>query len=606
MTQAEPPQDEIPGSGQARHSIYRIARPTLADRIWRFLETSFGSRTARAGLVRRLLAPLLVALVPFYWVADATHRASLTTIGRDQGIFHYVAWAVGQGDIDYRDIRDVNGPLVHLIHLVMLRLGAADEHRFHVIDLVVTGVSFAACGWLLPGIVSRRPPRVLERAAWAFAAWVALAAQYALHLYWNMAQRESFADWFLLPSIALQVAQPNARTAYRRVVVIAALSTIAWFAKPPFAIFTALQALVILADNDLALDRRRRVGALLLGGLLGALAPLVYLLRYGDIVSFVRISATDVPRVYRFIWAKSAAEILGDDGVITITSMGVGVAAVLVVLVLTRSLPRRMLALAFAPIAGILVAVAQHKGFGYHFHPLTATTHMGCLVIVALAWERYRFTSRRAPLGRWLALALVAGYALFVASGMRQSPHLRNVWILAGGEDEKAREEREYFDTFKTHDFFPWELRQGAAYLRQVTSPSARVQTHGMDPYLLYLAQRRSATPYIYAYDLNADAALDGGWHNRPTPAEADIIRRTRDAHEEDMLAKLVAAPPEAFVFLDRSPLITYQEAWDDFRHCCAKTAAWVALHYHAARTFEVVHVWLRNDLPVPDREPDP
>ena len=41
-------------------------------------------------------------------------RASWTPLGRDQGIFQYVAWAVAQGDVDYRDVRDVNGPLIAL------------------------------------------------------------------------------------------------------------------------------------------------------------------------------------------------------------------------------------------------------------------------------------------------------------------------------------------------------------------------------------------------------------------------------------------------------------------------------------------------------------
>src|SRR5258706_494732 len=82
-------------------------------------------------------------------------------------------------------------PHVPLIHMVMLAFGGADEHRFHVIDHAATGLSFALVGLLLPGIVSRRPPPWFERLGWALAAWVVLAGQYALYLYWNQAQRES-------------------------------------------------------------------------------------------------------------------------------------------------------------------------------------------------------------------------------------------------------------------------------------------------------------------------------------------------------------------------------------------------------------------------------
>lgn len=180
---------------------------------------------------------------------------------------------------------------------------------------------------------------------------------------------------------------------------------------------------------------------------------------------------------------------------------------------------------------------------------------------------------------------------------MKGSPHIRNVWILAGGETPERRTREEYFNTFKSHDFFPWEMRQAATYLRQKTTESARVQVYGMDPYLLFLAQRKSATPYIYAYDLNDDAALDGGWSNRPTDLDVAHIKAARDAHEKDMLAKLEAAPPEAFVFIDRAPLISYPDAWEDFHHCCEVSAKWVATKYHPAKSFGEVHVWLRDDF---------
>jgi hypothetical protein len=564
------------------------------DRAWRRLRRwgalLIGTPRSRYDRVRRALAPFLLAVVPLFWVADAVWRATLTTIGRDQGIFHYIAWAVKNGDVDYRDVRDVNGPLVHLIHLVTLWLGGTDEHRFHVIDMWATGISFAIVGWLLPGIVRR--PRWSERAAWAIATWVVLAAQYSLYLYWNQAQRESFCDWFLLPSIALQIARPQSA---RRLVLLAALSTITWFGKSSFVLFTVMQFGVLMIDRETALTRWERLKWFALGGVLGALPPLLYLLRYGDILAYLQITTRDVPQIYRYIWARSAREILGDEGPLGVAALSFGVSALLVTLIALRVFPRRMLALALAPVVGVLTVVAQHKGFGYHFHPVTATTHIGLLVIAVMLWETYR--SSRA-VGRFVALGAIAFYALFVASSMKTSPHERNVWILAGGETEERRSDKEYFDTFKSHDFFPWELRQGARYLNDVLPANARVQVYGMDPYILFLAQRRSATPYIYAYDLNDDAALDGGWSNRPTWLESEHIRAWRAAHEHDFLARLKEAPPEAFVFIDKAPLITWQDAWEDFKHCCSETSLWVANHYHAARSFDEVHVWLRDDFP--------
>src|ERR1700722_6738381 len=94
------------------------ARPSPAPPVRRF---------AVARLVRTFAAPVALALPPMFWVADATRRASLTPLGRDQGIFQYVGWAIRQGQVDYRDVRDVNGPLTHLLHVALLALGGADD-----------------------------------------------------------------------------------------------------------------------------------------------------------------------------------------------------------------------------------------------------------------------------------------------------------------------------------------------------------------------------------------------------------------------------------------------------------------------------------------------
>lgn len=553
----------------------------------------------RVDLVRRLLVPLLLALLPLFWVADATHRASLTTLGRDQGIFQYVAWAVRNGEVDYRDIRDVNGPLVHIIHVVLLALGGADEHRFRVLELWATGLTFAFVGWCIPGLVAKHAPKWSERATWAAAAWVVLGGQYQLYLYWDQAQRESFCDWFLLPSMALQIARPakSAKSASRRVLIIAALSTITWFGKPSFALFTVMQLGVLLVDRDWLLSTKAKLGRFVLGGALGAVIPIGYLLAFGDVRAFVRISFVDVPQIYRFIWAKSPQEIFGDEGPLLAAAAGLAATALLVALIATRELPRRVLVVALAPLCGIVNVAVQQKGFGYHFHPLSAATRIGFLLVVAMLWERFRNAPRKRPLGRLLAVAVAVAFALEVTASMKRSPQTRNVWILAGGETAQRRASEEYFKTFATYDFFPWELRQAAGYLREKTSESARVQVYGMDPYILFLAKRRSATPYIYAYDLNASAALNGGWSNRPTTLDDWRIRTSRAEHERDLLSRLRASPPEAFVFIDHAPLIMYPDAWEDFRYCCAESATWVASNYHPAKAFGDVKVWLRDDI---------
>jgi hypothetical protein len=224
------------------------------------------SRFAVARLTRSLVVPLAIALPPLLWVADATKRASVTPLGRDQGIFQYIAWALSWGQKDYRDIRDVNGPLTHLVHRVLLALGGADEHRFRILDLVITGATFAIVGACLPGLRSRRAPEALDRAAWAVAAWVVLSGQYLLYGYWDIAQRESFFDWFMLPSVALQLVAQRSLVrgrSMRLLALVGALSVIPCFGKPTYALFTVAQLLAVALDDDLGALRRKALRAFL-------------------------------------------------------------------------------------------------------------------------------------------------------------------------------------------------------------------------------------------------------------------------------------------------------------------------------------------------------
>src|SRR5690606_38321537 len=143
--------------------------------------------------------------------------------------------------------------------------------------------------------------------------------------------------------------------------------------------------------------------------------------------------------------------------------------------------------IALAIPCAIVNVLAQRKGLSYHFHPLTASTHIAWLVVVLMLSVRFRAAPRRKPLGRYLALAAAAALGIDVASSLRASPHLRDVWILGGAETPELRASAAYFARYRTGDYYPWELRQVASYLEEKTSPDARVQAYGMDPYLLFL-----------------------------------------------------------------------------------------------------------------------
>lgn len=567
-----------------------------------------GSTSFTAGrLWRSLVVPLAIAAPALYWVSEATRRASLETLGRDQGIFQYVAWALTQGEHDYRDIRDVNGLLTPLIHRVFLALGGADEHRFRLLDLLVTGTTFAFAGACLPGVCSRRPPDLLDRAAWGIAAWVTLSAQYLLYGYWDLAQRESFCDWFVLGSVALQLvaqapwlgarAHDGPARQLRLLAWVGALSLASWFGKPTYALFTVAQIATVWLDRDLLVPRGRALRAFGLGAAACVAVELGLLVAYGDVRAYGRIQLLDVPTMYRFIWPRAAADIFSTAWNATQAIFAIVGAFVLLALVFVRQAPIRLVGVALLPLCALVGVVVQTKAFPYHFHPVTLGVHLQWLVFAAWLAERARTAQRRLALLRLAPVAFGAVVGLRVATSMEDSPHIRAVWLLWGASTPAARETREYFARFPEPDYFPYEMRQTAAYLREHTRPSDRVQVYGMDPYLLFLARRLSATPYIYAYDLNVDAALAGGTGGQPDVEQAERIRALRGAHEEDLVARLDAHPPAAFVFLDTSPLLTEDDAWDDFRTHCATAATWVQGRYRETRRFGHDHVWLRNDI---------
>jgi hypothetical protein len=536
----------------------------------------------------RKRAPFLVALIiaiPGLWyVFDATRRASFTSLGRDQGIFQYVAWAVRQGDVLYRDIRDVNGPVVTMVHIVFQWLGGEDEHRFRSLDLLFTGLSFAIAGALIAS-----KARLGERLAWALAAWTACSAQYLTYGFWDTAQRESFMDWFVLVSLALWSAADETRSRKGTILIAMAgmTSFIPWLGKPTFALFTLSQVAALLFERD----RRRRLAVFLAGGAVGVLVPFVFMLAVADLRAWFRITFVDVPAMYRFIWPRPASVILTLPGYMSTCVLAALTSAGMIGLIARRILPPRMLPIAAMPVLGVVSMLVQAKGFPYHFHPITLGT--------TFAWVATAAALRN----RWPLVTMVGATAIGVHAALliRWAPYPP---LPAPGEDLDSGARLAYFDRV---DFFPEQFRQTAARVQTATKPTDRVQTYGMDAYLLFLARRLSATPYIYAYDLNVDAALwgaydDGGIH--PTEPQRAIIRSMRDAHIAELTATVRRAPPAAFVLVSRSPLMSSADAGVDFEKHCPEAAAYMHEHYTDLGG-DPAEIWLRSDL-VPLSSPAP
>jgi hypothetical protein len=564
------------------------------------------------------LLPLLVAVAaagPSLW---ALHEQSFAILGRDHGIFQYVAWALRNGDRAYRDIHEINGPLPHAWHIVMQLLGGEDEHTFRLIDTALLVTVYLFASWTLPRWVgldlSLRSDGTqgARSAAWARLFWMlagigVLGAQYARYDWWHTAQREGLYSMLVLGSLALQSIGHTTSEPRRAVAAFffAGLgSSLAWFGKPPCAIFSVLQVAVLWLDRaNVRLPLRRVSAAAGAGAVVSFAAMLAFVLTHADPARGIEI-LSKVPRLHHTIWNESLRGIYRAYNNAPRLDWAFATFACFVVAYRVLGMPRRALLAAVLPIGGFLVFVGQGKAFPYHLHMLTLGTGVAQLVIMAgLARYMQSAHDRCDGVRAWtlvttaaLAPAAALGLGLKSAEDALLSPGVKGRWSTAGATAE-LRASRAYVDLFPWGDFFANDLRDAAGYLAFHTLPDERIQTYGFDPYLLFLARRKSASPVIYNFELNVDAALEGGPGARPSEEQKAWLRAYRDEAEELVLRAVEASPPAAFVLLDRAPFTHPESSEKDFATHCPKLNAWMSERYVRAAVFGTVRIWLRRDV---------
>jgi hypothetical protein len=572
--------------------------------------------------------PWLVALPLLPLVCLAGYVESFAILGRDQGIFQYIAWAIGQGEVDYRDVRDVNGPLIHLLHFFFLKVVGPSERGFRLLDLAISTVVFGFTAQRVHQGVAytfgARPTPAMARLGWAALGVALLGGQYLRYLTWDTAQRESFCDWFVLVAAALLLPVDTHPTRAR--VFAGVLLMVACFGKPTYAVFLPLAAAHVFVANApggptsiATVPQLRpalaRLMPLVVGAALGLVGMLGVTAAVGDLGKFAHIYLHDAPIMYAYIWPHSPKELLEFGWVRTPVTWagGLWLCATLVFLAARRL--RSLLFLWGIPLGGLASVFAQKKGFPYHLHPVTAGAAL--LLLTALAVASAALSSARGrgdagdeagargklPARRgWGAVVVALG--TFIAGReawlMPLAPALQNRWMIqASLIGDGAR--REDLDRFALPDFAPFDMRAAAAYVRTQTPPGSRVQLYGMDPYLLFLADRRSASPYIYGYDLNTDAAYYGAVDTAPEARKANVTQEIRSigaAHAKDLLDRHARAPAAAWVLIDGFPLSSYPHADEDLAKSQPQIYDVLMREYGESANFGPVHIYLRREKP--------
>lgn len=540
----------------------------------------------------RCAPPLLACLAVLDLFALDVWSASYAPLGRDQGIFQYTAFATRAGEQLYRDIREVNGPLTHLVHRCFLALGGAETHRFRTLDWVVTLLVYAGVGASVPRLLATGLPR------WAYASLgvIVLGTQYLCYLGWDQAQRESFAMWLVLPALVLAVRPQNT---WKMHAIVGALGAAACFGKPTMGAFVPLYGLAAWGGTSArASTRVRHVLALAAGALGGAaLVLLATALWLGDPWAGLRLSFVEAPALYAELFRRSPGEILSLPWLRVPLSSGIGVSALASLALALGWLPRRLWPLALAPLAGLLAMFVQGKGYLYHAHPITAPAWLLVLVMFAALHARAVAAPAvevGAPSTKVLAAltstVMVLGWCVYARALLIRTPayFARDLLHIDAEERSPAR-----LDRAEMHDFHPYAMATIAAWLDAHTAKDARVQIYGTDPLVLFWAQRLGATPYLYEYDLNITHAVAGA---RAHGRDATTILAMGARHGADALARLEQHPPAAFVLFDGAPFMSEPTALADLSLAQPAIAAFLQAHYRPLETFDgPVHLWVRS-----------
>jgi hypothetical protein len=553
------------------------------------------------------LPPLVIVLGSSFWLWKSLDVAREMPLGGDHGIFQYIAWSLGQGERMYESYREMNGPGTAVFHVLFQALGGSDDRTFRLLDLVLNGAAFAFFGACVPGFVgSRRAPHLPAapalgaRLGFAAAAFTILMTAYLRLGFWGTAQRESFAMCLLLPSLGLtlvgqaeyrgELAQARLRRQRMQLLLAGALGALIVLVKPTFALFTLTQLLGIYAGAPRA-QRKRHMGYFVGSACASLLLACLLLWPFADLtlwLSYLREGHS----VYRFMWNAKLTTIWGSDyygsHLVDAAVLGtIGIAGVVY-----KVLPRRFLVVMLLPFAAVLHITLQHKGFHYHHIPLIELSLAAWLVLTVLAFELALRRVRDRLLGGALALLPILVFAMVTANAAAESA-MTDLWVIRDPDrPEHKRGSKEFYKLFSSRHTPFIAQKDAARWLRAHTTPEQRIQVYGRDPWVLFLAERLSATPYLYATELNLKLSLAGSGLVVPDAAEKEHIRAIAKAHDHDLLTRIRKRPPAYFVFIDGKGLMPMADAAKDFKRHVPQSGAWVFARYSAAKTFGPIRIY--------------
>lgn len=269
----------------------------------------------------------------------------------DATIFHFIAGQMQMGAAPYRDIVDINMPLIYFIHLAVVAIGGMGDVAWRAFDLAAA----ALMSGLILALVwpAGRAPAIL-------AVLVVLVTHLLLGPY-SAGQRD-----YLMSIAALAATLVSARAAenpQRRaidLVLAGAFAVTAASIKPSGALLLALPAI--------AMARLRwREAAWIMAGATGAALLLLGLLAAcGALGPFIATMRALMP-AYASLGSRAMPEIFLNTAVWLAPTSGLALAAALNI---AAPKPPRLRATIGLTLFGLVHLLVQRKGWFYHVYPL--------------------------------------------------------------------------------------------------------------------------------------------------------------------------------------------------------------------------------------------
>jgi len=422
--------------------------------------------------------------------------ASITwPMGRDQGIFAWVAEVIAEGGFPYTDAWEVKGPATFLPYvLAHLALGR-NQWGIRLVDAILFATAGLFCWRCLVSLGARRGAVL---APWLFGAW------YWQLGYWHTAQADGWMAFLLLGVLSILCSDGGAKSTFAGV-GLGALIGIGTLLKPIFGVYFVLPILLTpWAPGRREASWWRWPTSVAVGFLLTIGLGLLWLSVGGASGEMLKIQFGFASFVHQGAHSYSISEHLGF--LFRFATRAEYVVAMPLVWIGLTSLWRRNRRLAGINVAAIILTVAilalQSKYWLYHLTPLLAPLALLFGIGVDATQRALRGQSNQADSvdfnSRRLAHALLAVIIVINLAALWPS-------VAQAGRTLTGRISREdYSQWFDRHqsDFSLSDISAAARYLRERTTEQETVQVWAFDPLINYVSARRSPTRFGYLYPL--------------------------------------------------------------------------------------------------------